>query len=105
MLSSTIQRANIDHSDVLKKDDLKPGDCVSTDQYECRLKRQLPCTKGKEGLIKMFCGGSVFIDHATLFIKLYNKVSVGASDTIRANEMYEAQTNEIGIEIEKTPWR
>ena len=33
-LSITIQKVNIKHSDVMKKYDLKSGDCVSTDQYE-----------------------------------------------------------------------
>ena len=46
----------------------------------------------------MLSGGSVFIYHTTSFRKVYNQVSLGASDTIRAKEMYKAQANEIYIE-------
>ena len=38
---------NPDHSDVIKEGDLMPGDTVSTDQYEYRVKGRLPNTRGK----------------------------------------------------------
>ena len=98
-LNSVKHPPTAEHSDVLKKDDLKPGDNISTDQYACRVKARLHCTKGKEDPSKMFCGGSLFVGHATSMVKVYNQVSLGTSDTIRAKQMYEAQENEIGVTV------
>ena len=100
-LKSTSKTPNPEHHDVIKKDDLVPGDRVSTDQYECRIKGRLPYSKGKEDLKKMYCGGSLFVDHATGHIKIYNQVTLGASDTILSKEIYELQAWEMGVKVKK----
>ena len=46
-LNSTKSTLTKDHSDVNKIDNLKPGDYVSTDQYECRIKGILSQLKVK----------------------------------------------------------
>ena len=43
-----ISTPNIKRSDVIKNSDLIPGDCVITDQYECRVKGRLTNTRGCE---------------------------------------------------------
>ena len=100
-LGSSTKTPNADHNNVLKKDDLRPGDTVSTDQYECRIKGRLPYTKGKEDPKKMFSGGTLFVDHATGYIKVYNQVSLGGSDTVRSKELFELHAWEMGIKIQK----
>ena len=100
-LGSNSKTPNAEHHDVIKKDDLQPGDTVSTDQYECRIKGRLPYTKGKEDPKKMFSGGTLFVDHATGYIKVYNQVSLGGSDTVRSKELFELHAYEMGIKILK----
>ena len=41
-LKSTTKLPNPEHYDVMKKDDLTPGDTVSTDQYKYTIKGILP---------------------------------------------------------------
>ena len=68
----TTQEPTKEHADVLKNDNLKPGDNVGTDQYEYRVKVRLLFTKGKEDQSECSNGGSLFVDHATSMIKVYN---------------------------------
>ena len=53
---SATHTPNKSHIDFLKKDDLKPGDQVSTSQYEYRVKGRLPYPKGKRTLAKLCVG-------------------------------------------------
>ena len=79
------------HKDFIKIDDLQPGARVSCNQYECKVKGRLPYTKGKEDPKLMLVGRTLFVDHASGYIKIYNQVSLGASDNIRSKELYELQ--------------
>ena len=45
---SKFSKANIEHTDVIKNNDLNPGASVSTDQYVCRIKGRLLYTRGRE---------------------------------------------------------
>ena len=100
-LKSTSKVPNPAHHDVIKKEDLIPGERVSCDQYECRIKGRLPYTKGKEDAPKMYVGGTLFVDHATSFIKIYNQVSLGATDIVRSKELYEQNAMELGVKVKK----
>ena len=75
-LKSTDVKLNAKHSDVIKYCDLLPGDCVSTDQFECRVKKRLPGSKIKEDLSNMYSGGTIFVDNASSTIIIYNQVSL-----------------------------
>ena len=44
---------------------LKPGDCVSLDQYESSIPGCLPHTYGKEKKDNQYNGGTLFVDHAS----------------------------------------
>ncbi len=87
------------NSDVIKEGDLMPGDTVSTDQYECRVRGRLLNTRGKEDPLKMFCGGTLFNDHVSSKIDVFHQVSLGASDTIMSKKLYEQQAAEMDINI------
>ena len=41
------------------------------------------------------------MDHATGYIKVYNQVSLGGSDTVRSKELFELHASEMGIKIQK----
>ena len=98
-LQSVRTTTNPEYRDVIKKGDLLPGDCISTDQYVCRVKGRLPHTMGKEDPSRMYSGGTVFVDHASSMISIYNQVSLGASDTIRSKNSYEAKLAESNVTV------
>ena len=53
---------NSEHPGVIKDGNLIPGDCISTDQYECSIKRRLPNTRRREDPQNIFRGGTLSID-------------------------------------------
>ena len=64
---------NEEHTHVVKEGDLLPGDCVSTDQFEYRVKGSFPASRGKEDPQNMYSGGTVYVDHASSPIHVYNQ--------------------------------
>ena len=100
-LQSVEKTPNPEHTNAVKKGDLQPGVCVSTDQYECRVKGGLPCIKGKEDPHIMYCGGTLFIDHVSGHVSVLNQLSLGAADTVRSKEIYEEQEADMGISIKQ----
>ena len=82
---------NLIHIDVIKKGNLKPGMSISTDQYECRVRGRFPHTKGKEDPLKMYEGDTLFGDHTSGWIRVYNQVSLGESDTLRSKHAFELE--------------
>jgi hypothetical protein len=54
---------------------------------------------GKEDPSRMYSGGTVFVDHASSMISIYNQVSLGASDTIRSKNSHEAKLAESNVTI------
>ena len=95
------KKTNPDHHDLLKRNDLSPGDMVSTDKYEYRNKGRLPYTRGKEDPKKIFSGSTLFVDHIMGYIKICNQLPLGVSDTVRSKELYELHAWEMGIKIKK----
>ena len=49
----------------------------------------------------MLSGGTVFVDHASDFVKKYNQVSLGAADTVWSKERYEHQGTKVGVHIKE----
>lgn len=66
----------------LKKDHLKPGSQVSTDQFVCSQKGRLLTGTGKGGAHNKYSGGTIYVDHASSYIHLENQVSLNAAETI-----------------------
>lgn len=52
---------NGEHANVVTNEDILPGDCVSTDQSECRIKCRIPHSWGKDDQYKIYCGTKVFV--------------------------------------------
>ena len=83
-MASTTESTNPEYFDVIKDGHLSPGDTVSTDQYEFSVKGRLPNTRGREDPAKMYCGDTLFNDHASSNIDVYHQVSLGASQKLGA---------------------
>ena len=56
----------------IKADDLNPGDCFSVDNFSCPIPGRRHDTFGKESPSKRYCGGSIWVDHASghIFVHL-----------------------------------
>ena len=100
-LNSKTSHLDSEHYDVIKDGDLVPGDCVSTNQYECRVKGRLPSTRGREDHHKMYCGGTLFNDHVSSKIDVFHQVSLGSTDTVRSKHVYEQRAADVGVKIIK----
>ena len=64
----------IENNNIIKKDDMESGSCASTDQFERRKTGKIPHTRGKESPEKIFCGGTIFVDHALSKIGISHQV-------------------------------
>ncbi|MGH3624340.1 MAG: hypothetical protein ACRDQ5_21565, partial [Sciscionella sp.] len=84
----------------IKADDLRPGQRISVDQYESRYKGRLRTSKGKTKEFEMYCGGTIFCDHASSLIDVRHQVSFGAHDTIRSKNLFERMAMSSGVFID-----
>ena len=83
----------------LKQGDLRPGDCVSTDQYESRFGGRLGHTFGKEKKEMKYTGGTIFVDHASGYIKVVNQVSLRGHETISGKQAFEREAHLYGVTV------
>ena len=87
--------------DGIRAEDLKPGDCVSADQYESAVQGRRRETAGKERESKKFVGGTLFCDHASKYISVRHQVSTSAVETIKSKTDFEREGLLCGVEIKK----
>jgi hypothetical protein len=83
----------------LKRDDLHPGDCVSIDQYESRVRGRLSTSRGNEQAHTQYCGGTIFADHASGFLSVQHQVTLGGSDTVRSKRSFEQECREYQVSV------
>ena len=98
---ATTTTANPDVLDGIRAEDLKPGDCVSVDQYESSVRGRRPETKGRERWDYKYCGGTLFYDHASGRIFVQHQTSLSAHETILATRAFEREAALCGFSIKK----
>jgi hypothetical protein len=95
---STIPNPKKMHS--LVRDDLKPGDRVSLDQYVSSVPGRLAHTYGKEKQRDKLTDGTIFVDHATGHVFIYNQVSARAGETLIGKKKYERLALDSGVSVQ-----
>jgi hypothetical protein len=85
----------------LKRDHLRPGDCISMDQFVCAQPGRLPHTKGKEKTEDKFHGGTIFVDHSSGFIFVHNQVSLRSGETLVGKQLFKTLAHDSGITLKK----
>ena len=75
---------------VLRRNDLTVGQTVSLDQYVSSTPGRLPHTKGQELTAMQFTGGTLFVDHCTKFMIIYNQVYLDAGETLVTKQTFES---------------
>ena len=84
---------------MIKNNDLVPGIRVSSDQYVYRIEGRVPYSRGQEDPKDMFSGGTLFVDHGSGFIRNYNQVELGATDTIHNKYFFELEADRMGVNV------
>jgi hypothetical protein len=84
----------------LVHEDLKPGDRVSLDQYVLSVPGRLAHMYGKENKRDKLTGGTIFVDHATGHVFIYNQVSARAGETNIGKNKYERITLDSGVSVQ-----
>ena len=84
----------------LKSDDLLPGQRVSIDHYVLSLPGRLYESRGGTPIKDMYHGGAIFVDHASGYIGVRHKVSLGAADTIQAKLSFEQEAYDHGVTLQ-----
>ena len=82
---------------ILGQNAVQPGDRISSDQYEVRLKgRTLSTSKDQN---QMYNGGTMFIDHASGKVFAYHQISLRAGETLISKRCLEKEAHDHGIVI------
>jgi hypothetical protein len=84
----------------LVREDLKPGDHISIDQCVSSIPGRLSHTFGKEAKKNKLTGGTIFADHATGHVFIYNQVSARAGENLVGKKKYERLALDSGVSIQ-----
>ena len=80
----------------LSKGNLQPGDVIAMDQFEVVTRGRLFHTRGLEPIQDKYRGGTIFINMATGYVRLFHQVTLSAAKTICSKIIYEREANEVG---------
>ena len=83
----------------LKKNVLRPGAVVSTDQFVSSVRGRLPHTQGREKEKEQYSGGTIYVDEASGLIFSSNQVSLNANETLRGKARFERFAQTCGVDI------
>ena len=86
---------------LLKTDHLRPGDCISLDQYQSSIPGRLEHTYEKEKKEEKYTGGTIFVDHASGLMYLRHQVSLRVGETLKAKFAFEQMARDFSISIKK----
>jgi transposase InsO family protein len=75
-----------------------PDDRVSLDQYESTVKGRLSHIRRLEAAHEQYSGGTIFVDHASGFLKTFHHISLSASDTILSKQKFEQVLQDHNVE-------
>lgn len=83
----------------LTRNQLRPGDRASCDQYISTTLGRLSHTQGKEAKSSQLVGGTMFVNHATNFIFHRHQVNLTAAESVRSKHACERLFQEHGSTI------
>ena len=86
-----------DRAGVLKQGDLLPGQRVSVDHFASSVKGRLFTSRGKTSDDSMYCGGCIFVDHASSYIHIEFQNHLTSHETAKAKEDFESVCRDFGV--------
>ena len=94
-----LDRVRSDRDGGLKKEVLRVGSKVATDQFVSSVKERRFDSKGKESDSQKFVGGTIFVDISSGFIQAYPQTSLCASETVLRKKRFERSLSNFGHTI------
>ena len=94
-------KSNPDREMAIRRDDLRPGDCISGDHYMSSTPGRLPNTYGKEQESARYTGGTIWVDHASALMFNRNQVTLTAGETIQSKHAFERFARLHGVTIKR----
>jgi len=98
---SVVVKAKPEMEMAIRWNALKPGDCISLDQFESSVRGRLPNTYGKETSSAQLVGGTIAVDHASGFVFLRNQQTLRAGDTVRSLREFEKEASRSGVSFKQ----
>ena len=86
-----------DRENVLKANNLLPGQRISVDHFVCPTRGRLLDSAGKTKQDDMYGGGCLFVDHASGFIVVEHQVSLNTHQTLKAKKKFETTCRSYGV--------
>ena len=83
----------------IKKQHLLPGQKISADQYVSAVPGRLYTSRGSKSSKDKFCGGTIFVDHASGFIDVRHQPTLSATDTVKSKLEFETAADACGIKV------
>ena len=83
----------------LRFNKLLPGNIIFADQYISKIKGRLPHTRGKESDSDKYVSGTIFVDAATSFTRVYHQPTLLANDTLTSKNEFEYELHSYGIRV------
>ena len=80
---------------------LNPGQRISCDLYESRIRGRLPDTRGKETEDRKYAGGAIFMDVASKFVFLEHIPNLTATFAVKAKHALERTAESYGVSIKE----
>ena len=85
----------------IRRGAMKPGDCVSGDQYMSSQPGRLPNTYGREQLGNKYNGGTMLVDHYSAYIHLNHQISLRVGETLKGKHDFERFASIHGVKIRR----
>lgn len=85
----------------LSRDNMRPGDAVSMDQFICSNKGRSVRSAGRERDSMMFSGGTIFSDHFSNKIWVFNQISLRAGETLLGKRQLEREAAANGVRVKE----
>jgi hypothetical protein len=89
-----------DQEGVLREDHLAPGQQVSVDHFVCSTKGRLFGSRRKTNENSMYCGGCIFVDHASSHVHVEFQAHLTTHKTLKAKEIYKLLCRDSGIIVQ-----
>ena len=86
-----------DREQVLSAEKLLPGQRISVDHFENRVRGRLLDSYGKEKESLRYIGGAIFVDSASKYVHVVCQVSFNSTETIRSKEKFEGMCRDVGV--------
>ena len=85
----------------IKVDNLFPGQRISADHFDSKPRGRLLHTYGKEAQDDKYCGGCIFVDHASGLVDVRLQSGLNSHQTLQSKKDFEAMCGDHGVVVQE----